>query len=108
MTGLSQSHVPAYLEYSWDFIGAGATVSVYIHGYPANMATVYSATALPLDPVPGYQASCVLTQGYFYQHSDHTQARKVWVNNTSSATYDSSGPHAWEAAVDLYTLYDLA
>jgi hypothetical protein len=98
----------ADLEYSWDFVGAGATVGVYIHGYPANMATVYSATVLPLDPVPGYEAGCVLTQGSFYQHIDKTQARKVWVKNTTTATYDPSGPHAWEAKVDLYLLYDLA
>ena len=48
---LHTNHVPAYLEYSWDFIAAGATVGMYIHGFPANMATVYSATALPVDPV---------------------------------------------------------
>ena len=70
------------------------------------MATVYSATALPVDPVPGYQASCVLTQGNFYQHTDHTQARKVWVKNTTTATYDPSGPHKWEGQFVVETEID--
>jgi hypothetical protein len=103
--------MPAYLEYSWDFIAGGATVSVYIHGYPANMATVYSATLIPVK-VDGmnlpYSPSCVLTQGYFYQHVDHTQARQVWVRNTSLATWEQPGAQAFPVSVDLYTLYDIA
>lgn len=100
--------MPADLVYTWDFIGAGFTVSLYIHGYADNMPNVFSATVLPNGAVPGYQASCVLTQGHFYQHTDKTQARKVWVKNTTTATYDSSGPHPWEVKVDLYELYDTA
>jgi hypothetical protein len=87
--------MPAEQVYRWGFIAPGATVSVYIHGFPPTWAVVYSATPYSLELWP--VGSINLTQGKVDIHVDGTIARTAWVQNL-----DHSNP----CEVLLYILYE--
>jgi hypothetical protein len=75
----------AWREFRWDYIGPGASVSVYIHGYSANETVVYSAVVYPLEGDAYIPLGHVnLTQTEVYQHVDGTVAHKVYVQNLAS------------------------
>ncbi|MDA4117879.1 MAG: hypothetical protein OK455_05990 [Thaumarchaeota archaeon] len=75
--------MPAQEAYQWTYVAPGSTVSVYLHGFPATWAVVFSATpfSLELSPV----GSIDLTQGKVDIHVDGTIARTAWVQNLDPA-----------------------
>lgn len=76
--------MPISQEYSWDYIAAGATVGVFIHGYAPNLVGVYNA--IPLNVGEGQIGTpplidVMLTQGEVSIHVDGTYARTSSVQN---------------------------
>ena len=72
----------AWREYRWDYIGPGAGVSVFIHGYSANEAVAYSAVVYPLQGDAYFPLGHInMSDGEVFQHVDGTVARKIYVQN---------------------------
>jgi hypothetical protein len=89
----------AFKVYNFSYIAPGATVGVYVHGYPANMAMVYSMTPYILDSGTAYTpiAAATLTQGYTQNHVDGTWARTAYVQSNASFN---------DISADLNAVYD--
>lgn len=90
--------VPAYKSYTWDYIAPNQAATVFLHGYPSNMAFVYSAVGYALtgevfNPVLRF----TLNQGEIFRHVDNTFARKPSIQN--NAPFNS-------IRVELHVLYD--
>jgi hypothetical protein len=74
--------MPAYVEYSFDYIAPGGNASVYIHGYSNREAVNYSAVVYALQGDAYYPwGAANMSQGEAYRHVDNTVARKVYVKN---------------------------
>ncbi len=90
--------MPAYKEYSWDYIAPGATVGVYIHGYPDNWALTYCGVVYALEGEAYYPLGQIdVTQTEVTRHVDGTLAHTVWVTNRAPFN---------PCATDLNVLYD--
>ena len=84
--------------YSWGYIAPGASVSVYVHGFPHNWATIFSAVVYPLQGDAYYPLGHInLTQTEVFMASDGTTARKAYVQNLAPFN---------PCAVDLSFLFD--
>ena len=72
----------ANLEYRFAFIDAGASASVFIHGYPNNMAVAYSAVVFPVHNAAYIPLGRInMTQSEVTRHVDGTIGRTVNVQN---------------------------
>lgn len=84
--------------YSWSYIAPGATVSLYLYGFPNNWASTFSAVVYALTGQAYYPLGSInLTQGEVDRNSDNSIARKAWVQNLAPFN---------PCAVDLSILFD--
>jgi hypothetical protein len=90
--------MPAMKVYRWSYIAPGATVNLYLHGFPNNWASTFSAVVYALSGQAYYPLGSInLTQGEVDRHIENTIARKAWVQNLALFN---------PCAVDLSILYD--
>jgi hypothetical protein len=81
--GSTRSKMPANKAFSFPFIAANSSTSVFLHGYSNNQAVSYSAVVTGLS-APGVLtplARVIVTQGETFRHVDGTVARKVYIQN---------------------------
>lgn len=90
----------AFVAYSWAYIGPGATVGVYLHGFSPSDFAVYSVTPSNGNR-PGFVPRVELSTGPVQVHVDGTIARVAWVTNESESTGGPPTP-----AVDLNVLLE--
>jgi hypothetical protein len=81
----------AFVGYRWTYIGSGATVGVYLHGFSSDDFVVYCATPFKGNR-PGFVAKVELTTGPVQIHVDGTIARVAWVKNQSESNGGSPTP----------------
>jgi hypothetical protein len=77
----------AVLEYQWDYIAPGATVSNFIHGYTQTDIGVYDAIPYNIGNIGTAYSPLFdikLTQGEVSIHVDGTYARTTYIQNLAS------------------------
>ncbi len=72
----------AFVGFSWSYIGPGATVGVYLHGFPTGQFA-----AIDIQPStgnrPGFQPVVDFTDQTVAEHVDGTLAHTIFVTNKS-------------------------
>ena len=74
--------MPAFVGYTWEYIGPGQTVGVYLHGFPQGQFA-----GIDIQPNsgnrPGFQPAVDFTDQSVAVHVDGTFAHHIWVTNKS-------------------------
>ena len=74
----------AFIGYSFGFIEPGATVGVYLHGFPVDQFASIDVRAVQSPARPSaFQASADVQLPSVAQHVDGTLAHTIIVTNTS-------------------------
>ena len=90
----------SFVGFSWNYIGPGATVGVYLHGFSPSDFAAYCITPSSGNR-PGFVPKAQLTVGPVQVHVDGTIARVAWVENQSES---NGGPPT--PAVELNVLLE--
>jgi hypothetical protein len=72
----------AFVGYSWIYIGPGATVGVYLHGFPTGQFAGIDIQAGQGNR-PGFQPAVDFTAQSVAEHVDGTLAHTIIVTNKS-------------------------
>jgi hypothetical protein len=72
----------AFVGYTWTYIGPGATVGVYLHGFPTGQFAGIDIQA-GTGNRPGFQPAVDFTDHTVAEHVDATLAHTIFVTNKS-------------------------
>lgn len=74
----------AFVGYSFGFVEPGATVGIYLHGFPSDQFGGIDVRAQHSPARPSaFQASVDVDAHAVAEHVDGTLAHTIWITNTS-------------------------
>ena len=77
----------AFIGFSFGFVEPGATVGIYLHGFPANQFAGIDVRAQRSPSRPGaFQPAVDVDTRGVAEHVDGTLAHTIWVTNKSVST----------------------